>query len=1045
MNTLIVWFARNRVAANLLMGIIVLSGLFVMLTMVPVESAPQYERSRLFVKFNYPGGTPEDIEKSVITRIEEAVYDLPGITELRSTSSEGSGSVTMQTADGFEYREVMTDIQSRVDLIHSFPDELEDLEVGVMSRRFEVVSVSVSGDLPEKEIRALGKQVRDELAALPGVTQVDLTGIRPFEISIEVSEQQLRQYELSIADLAEAIRRSSIDLPAGTIKTGDSEFLVRTKGQLYTGVDFSSIVVKTNADGTRLRLGDIAKIHDGFVDLPILSRFNGQPSVMIEVYRLGNQDALEISRQVRNYLTEAQSRMPPGISLEYWRDRSKYIDDRISSLLQTAIQGAILVFIVLTLFLRMELAFWVVLGIPVSVIGAFAFMPLFDVTINYTSIFAFILVLGIVVDDAIVTGENIYKHMGQDEDPTDAVIRGTQEVATAVTFGVLTTIVAFAALLTMEGERSKMFTMIPYIVIPVLLLSLIETKLILPAHLKHMREERPFPLLNKAQNFVSVTLQRFITGVYQPLLSKALMRPGLTLALFFSVLIIVGSIIFSGWIHFTFFPRVQSEIARAQITLPEGTPYEVTRRHVERIEKAAIALRDKYNNQDPNEQIITNVYSTVSIQGSVRMGLNPSQGYVNFEIIPQEMRSNPVSSIQLAREWREMVGPIAGAKKLLFRASVFRPANPIDIMLKGHDFVELNKVAAEIKKQLAQYPGVFDIGDDFSQGKEQVELEIKPEAELLGLNSRDLGLQVRGAFYGMEVQRMQRDGEEVKVYIRYPEQDRQSVASLETMRIRTADGSEVPIREVANISITRAPAVINRSERFRTIHVTADVDQKIIQLPILRQEMNVFINEILKDHPQVSFLEEGEAKETQASFSSLGFGMLLVLFVIYALLAIPFQSYSQPFIVMSVIPFGLIGAVIGHMLLGLDLTIQSILGMLALVGVVVNDSLVLVDYINRCRQTGAKLFDAVMQAGNARFRAILLTSLTTFIGLMPMMFSTNTQAMFLVPMAVSLAFGVLFATFITLFLVPCFYLLLEGMKPSAKKPFLKVATDIDPT
>jgi multidrug efflux pump subunit AcrB len=1037
MNTLIVWFARNRVAANLLMGIIVLSGLFVMLTMVPVESSPQYERSRLFVKFSYPGGTPEDIEKSVVTRIEEAIFDLPGITELRSTAAEGSGSVTMQTADGYEYREVMTDIQSRVDIIHSFPDELEDLEVGVMSRRFEVISISVSGDLPEMELRQVGQRVRDEIAGLPGVTQVDITGIRPFQISIEASEQQLREYDLSFADLANAIRRSSIDLPAGAIQAGDQEFLVRTKGQLYNGADFADIVLKTRTDGSRLRLGDFAVIKDGFVDLPILSRFNGKSSVMIEVYRLGDQDALEISKQVKNYLIQAQDNMPPGVEIDYWRDRSKYIDNRISSLIQTAAQGAILVFIVLTLFLRLELAFWVVLGIPVSIIGAFAFMPIFDVTINYTSMFAFILVLGIVVDDAIVTGENIYKHMEKDKDPTDAVIQGTQEVAIAVTFGVLTTIVAFASLLTMEGSRSKMFTMIPAIVIPVLLLSLIETKLILPSHLKHMRNELSFPWLNKIQGRVSDYLSHFINNIYQPLLLKTLKNPGLTLAIFFSVLLIIASTIFSGWIRFTFFPRVQSEIARAQLTLPEGTPYEVTRRHVERIEQAAIALREKYNNQIPGETIITNIYSTVSIQGSVRMGLKPNQGYVNFEVIPQEMRTNPISSTALAKEWRRKVGEIAGAKKLVFKASLFRPANPIDIMLKGHDFDELNQVSAKIKKQLSKYPGVFDVGDDFSQGKEQVQLQIKPEAELLGISSMDLGLQVRGAFHGMEVQRMQRNGEEVKVYVRYPASERQSFANLESMKIRTPDGSEVPIREVADISITRAPAVIHRSERYRTIHVTADADQKTVQLPILRQEMDKYINEILIDHPDVSFVEEGEAKETRASFKSLGLGLILVLFIIYTLLAVPFQSYSQPFIVMSVIPFGLIGAVLGHILLGLDLTIQSVLGMLALTGVVVNDSLVLVDYINRSRQSGVELFEAVVQAGNARFRAIFLTSITTFIGLMPMMASSNTQAQFLIPMAVSLAFGVLFATFITLFLVPSFYLLLENMKIQGNSNTLK--------
>jgi multidrug efflux pump subunit AcrB len=1026
MNSLIVWFARNRVAANLLMGFIVLSGLFVMLTQVPVESSPQYERSRLYVKFNYPGGTPEDIEKSVVSRIEEAIYDLPGITELRSSSNEGSGSVTMQTADGYEYREVMTDVQTRVDLINGLPDEVEDLEVGVMSRRFEVISVAVSADMPEAELRELGKKVRDQIADLPGISQVDLVGVRPYEISIETTPEQLQKYNLSIVDLVDAVRKSSIDLPAGAIKTGDSEFLVRTKGQRYSAAEFARIVVKTDSNGARLYIGDVADVHDGFIDLPILSRFNGQPAVMIEVFRLGNQDALQIAQAVKDYIKTAQSRMPPGVTLEYWRDRSKYINNRIASLVQTAIQGALLVFIVLTLFLRMELAFWVVLGIPVSIIGAFSFMPLFGVTINYTSIFAFILVLGIVVDDAIITGENIYKHMGQDKDPTEAVIRGTVEIATAVTFGVLTTVVAFAALLSMEGARSKMFTMIPAIVIPVLLLSLIETKLILPAHLKHLAEEKSLPWLNKAQSFVTDSLNRFIETVYQPLLNKALKRPGLTLAVFFSLFIIMLSVILSGWIRFTFFPRVQSELAKAQIILPEGTPYDVTHRYVEQLEQAAITLRDKYNHQIPGETVITNIYATVSIQGSTRMALKPNQGDVRFEIIPQELRSNPVSSIELAREWRKAVGVIPKAKKLTFSASIFRPANPVDIMLKGHDFDELNVVAGKIKKQLAQYPGVFDIGDDFSQGKEQIQIELKPEAELLGLSTRDIGLQVRGAFYGMEAQRVQRKGEEVKVYVRYPESERRSLASLEQMKIRTVNGVEIPLSQLANVTITRSPAVIKRSDRYRTIHVTADVDQEQIQLPVLRQEMNVFINEILQQHPLVSFVEEGEAKETRASFSSLGFGALLVLFVIYALLAIPFQSYTQPFIVMSVIPFGLIGAVLGHLLLGLDLTIQSVLGMLALIGVVVNDSLVLVDYINRRRYQGCDLFKAVVQSGKARFRAILLTSITTFIGLLPMMFSTNTQAMFLVPMAVSLAFGVLFATFVTLVLVPCFYLLAES-------------------
>ncbi len=1027
MNFLIIWFVENRVAANLLMALIVISGLYA-ITHVPIESSPQYERNSLYVKFNYPGGTPQDIEESIITRIEEAIYALPGITDLTSTAREGGGSVSMKVADGYHYRDVLDEVEARVDLISSFPEQMEALEIGKSSIRFEVISVALSGYLPELEIRQLGKKVRNQLAALPGITQVELTGIRPFEISIEIAQQQLQKYQLTFPEVVDAIRNASSDLPAGSIKQDGKELLIRTQGQRYYGADFADIVVKTRSDGSRLSLGQIAEIKDGFVDEAILSRYNGKPAVMIEVYRSGEQDAIDIAQTVKQFLESQQSNMPPGVELGYWRDRSKYIDNRISSLLQTALLGSVLVFIVLSLFLQIELAFWVVLGIPVSIIGAFAFMPVFGVTINYTSIFAFILVLGIVVDDAIVTGENIFKHLQQHENPVQAVINGTREVAVAVTFGVLTTVVAFASLLMMDGDRSKMFTMIPPIVIPVLLLSLVETKLILPSHLKHLDVDKHLPGLNRLQQWIDRKLSRFVEHIYQPLLRQTLKHPALTLSVFFSALLIIASTVFSGWVRFTFFPKVQSEVVRSKVVLPEGSPYQMTHQTIKKIERAAIQLREKYNKLSPDQPIITNIYSSVGVQGRVQLGIKPNEGYVSFEVVPPEVRSHPVTSVELSREWRKLVGPVPGVRKLAFRGSLFKDRNPIDFMLKGHDFTELKRVANKIKQQLSHYPGVYDIADDFSQGQEQIELQIKPEAEQLGISGRELGLQVRGAFHGLQAQRLQREGEEVKVYVRYPQRERQTLDTLEQMKIRTATHEAIPLQEVAEIKLDRAPAIINRSERHRTLHVTAHANKKTVQLPVIEREMEAYIEKILVAHPGVSFVAEGEAKETRESLSSLGLGIALVLLVIYSLLAIPFQSYTQPLIVMSVIPFGLTGSVLGHIVLGMDLTIQSVLGMLALIGVVVNDSLVLVDYINRCRKQGQTLCHAVSQAGAMRFRAILLTSITTFIGLIPMMTSNNTQAQFLVPMAVSLAFGVMFATLVTLFLVPCFYLLVEKSK-----------------
>lgn len=1020
---LIAWFVHNKVAANLLLLTIVLTGFYVM-NSVPVESSPQYERKRLFVKASYPGATAKDMEEAVTSRIEEAIHDLAGITDLNSTASASSGSVTMKVDDGFKYREVLDEVKARVDMIRNLPDDMEIPEVGVMSRRFEVISVVVVADLPEKELQKIGQRVRDDLAALPDITQVDLTGIRPFEISIDVPERVLQEHDLALSDIAATIRRSSLELPAGTLKTNDREIAIRTAQKAYTGSDFGNIIIKTNKDGTLLRVKDIATVSDGFSDQPTLNKFNSKKCITIEVYRVGEQDAITIANRTKRYVEQTANIFPEGVDVSYWRDRSKYIDKRINSLVMNALQGGLLVFILLSLFLRVQLAFWVLIGIPVSIIGAFAFMPMFDITINYTSIFAFILVLGIVVDDAIVTGENIFQHLEKGGDPTTAVIEGTREVGVAVTFGVLTTMLAFGSLLLMEGERSQMFTMIPAIIIPVLFISLIESKLILPSHLNYPLKERVVPGLTAAQRWVTFELNRFINGVYQPVLNGCLKRPVLTVSVFLAVFIVLATVISSGWLRFNFFPRVQSEVARATLTMPVGTPFDITQRHIATIEKAGLALKEKYSETGEGD-VITDLFSSVGTLSSSRMGLSSNTGRVLMEMTAPEDRENPITSMQVAREWRQLIGHIPGVKSLTIGAYIHGAGAAVDVVLYGDDFDVLNAISSEIKEHLSTYDGLFDIEDNYETGNEQIEIKLKPSARLLGITLGDLAHQVRWGFHGQEVTRFQRGRDEVKVFVRYPKGERASLDSLKSMLIKTSSGDSVPLSEVAIIQFDKGPVAIHHTDRFRTIHVTAEANREQVNLPVLRKELETRIDDIVKAYPSVRFELAGEAKEQKETFDSLFWGFLLVLFFMYVMLAIPLHSYVQPFIVMSAIPFGLLGAVAGHLIMGIDLSIQSVLGMVALTGVVVNDSLVMVDYINQLKAKGIMVFEAVKTAGKVRFRAILLTSLTTFIGLLPLMFSDNTQAQFLIPMAVSLGYGVLFATFITLILIPCLYLMMD--------------------
>nr|VFJ63976.1 MAG: Multidrug efflux pump subunit AcrB [Candidatus Kentron sp. FM]VFJ64412.1 MAG: Multidrug efflux pump subunit AcrB [Candidatus Kentron sp. FM]VFK15035.1 MAG: Multidrug efflux pump subunit AcrB [Candidatus Kentron sp. FM] len=1039
---MIEWFVRNGVAANLLMVLILALGIHALFFRITLEILPGTEPATVSISVTYRGATPVEMEEGIVTRIEEAISGLAGIERIVSEARAGNARIEAQIEDGEDPRALLDDIKSRVDAISTFPGDAERPIYSVPQRHREIISVAVSGDLPERGLRALGERVREDLLALPDITQVDLMGVRPYEIAIEVSQHTLERFGIGFDDVVDAIRAASGDYPAGSLKTHRGEILLRTRGQAYTGEDFGRIVLFARSDGARLTLADIAHIEDGFAETPLTTRFNGRPAVLLKLYRVGDQSAFTMARQVRDYVEGIRAHLPPGVHIDYWRDFSRNARLRVETLTSSAIQGGLLIFMLLGLFLRLSVAMWVCVGIPISFMGALILMPNLGGTINSYSLFGFILALGVVVDDAIVTGESIHTHLKGGEDSTLAAIRGAREVAGPVTFGVLTTMVAFVPLLFIEGRRGQLLAQIAIVVIPVLLFSLIESKLILPAHMRHIPMgsggEEPKGWLTGIQRRVADALERGIRSYYRPLLLRALEYRFLTLALFVGVSFVLVSFAASGRYGFTFFPRIQSELARATVAMPAGTPVAVTRAHTERMLEIGRGLQDKYRDAS-GESVIRNIFFQIGWTRERAADLKKSGGgyshigRVTMALVPPDERTLDITTSQLVREWRRAIGPIPGAREVYFRSSIGGGGDPIDIQLMGDDFEDLTAVAAQVKARLAQYSGVFDIRDSFDAGREEIKLTLRPEAELLGLSTADLGKQVRHAFFGAEVQRIQRGRDDVRVMVHYPLAERRSEESLANMRIRTPAGVEVPFNAVAEVTVGAGFSTIRRVDRHRAINVTADLDEEKTDLNRIMADMQGFLSELRGDRPQVHYSLEGEMREQRESMASLVAGILFVLFAVYALLAIPLRSYLQPLLVMFIIPFSVIGALLGHMIMGMNLTMMSLLGLLALIGVVVNNALVLVDYIDLRVEKGVDVTEAVSMAGVARSRPILLTSVTTFAGLMPLLLDTSTQAQFLIPMAVSLGFGILYATVLTLFLVPVSYLILEDATGLVRK------------
>ncbi len=1037
MKTAIEWFARNSVAANLLMVLIMGGGLF-LVSSIRMEIFPEFSSDIISVSLVYRGAAPEEVEEAVCVRIEEAVQGLDGIKRLTSTASENVGTVRIEVEPSADLRKLLDDVKARVDAITTFPAETEKPIIREITNRRQVINIAISGPADEKTLKTIGERVRDDLAAIPGITQVDLANTRPYEIAIEVSENDLRRYGLTFGEVAMAVRRFSIDLPGGGIRTQSGEILLRTKGQAHRGDEFESIVLRTRPDGTHLRLGEVATVVDGFAETDQSAQFDAEPTAIVQVYRVGDQNALDITEKVKAYIDEAQARMPDGIKLTVWSDFSRVLSGRLDLMIRNGRLGFILVFIALTLFLRLRLAFWVALGIPISFLGAISLMPALDISINLISLFAFIVVLGIVVDDAVIVGENIYRHHQMGKRGLRAAIDGTREVYVPVVFAILTSIAAFSPLLMVEGNMGKVLKLIPQIVILALIFSLIESLFILPAHLAHSKmggvsaSNGPWQRL---QDRVSTGLLAFVENYYRPFLEWALQWRYATLASGIAALVLAVGLVGGGWIKFLFFPKIDSDNVVALLTMPQGTPAEVTESAVRRLERSALQLKREIEGDTPGA-VFRHILASVGEQPfratqSQNVGGNAEfssahLGEVNIELVPSENRA--IGSEAIVQRWRELSGAIPDAVELTYASSLFSTGEAINIQFSGPDYGELREVAEKFKSRLGEYPGVFDIADTFRPGKREAKLSLTRQAEILGLSLSDLARQVRQAFYGEEAQRIQRGRDDIRVMVRYPASERRSLGNLEDMRVRTPDGGEVPFSIAAEAELSRGYASIRRADRQKAINVTADVDQNAANAnEILAEVTGAVLPEILAEHPRVRYGFEGEQRQQTETLVGLADSFVIALLVIYILLAIPFKSYTQPLIVMTAIPFGIVGAVCGHVILGFDLTIFSLFGIVALIGVVVNDSLVMVDFINKQREKGNALSIAIREAGAVRFRPILLTSLTTFLGLTPMLFEKSIQAQFLIPMAISLGFGILFATVITLLLVPISYNILEDL------------------
>ncbi len=1031
------WFAINHIAANFLMVGLLLAGLHTAINRVPLEVRPAHQFDTVFLSMPYRGATAKDVERQILIPIEEALEGMDGVKTVHSDGYRGYARMYIEAKDGHDLRELMEDVKARVEAINTFPGETERPRIYIPDSSLyrEVLSVAVTGSLYPEELRLVAEEVAEDLREIDSVNVVDLVGEKPYEISIEADLESLRSYRMGFSDLVDAVRRSSVDLPAGSIRGQSGNLVVRTRGQAYVREDFERIPVRS-ANGAEVLLGEVATIRDGFEEGDKKVEFNGKPALFVEVMRTGNESAIQISDRVRQYVEESRDRFPEGVDLYVFDDESISIRGRLQSLVSSLVQGSLLVLLVLGLFLRPTLAFWVVIGIPVCFAGGVLCMPFLGVTGNVMSLFGFIIVVGVVVDDAIVTGENVFSRMREGMGPLEAAIEGTKEVAVPVTFGVLTTVVAFLPLMYFEGDWGDLARQIPPIVGPVLLFSLVESKLILPAHLKNLRVGRVRRnLFSRMQGAIADGLEAFVRRVYQPLLEFSLRRRLEVVCVFAAMALAMLGFSHGGRLGFVSMPSVDRLKIHASLDMPNDTTLEVTESYVDRIHAATEELKEQFVDPGTGRSLIQNVVK-VSGASYITRSFDHSRGYVGVEVLPPSLRSEPgPRNSEIATAWHELVGPIPEATTFRIRGEQTGGSQKEDGRDEESLYLELRGAYSEAKNRIAQrmadvlrdFEGINSAWADIGRGQNEIEFTLKPRAIEMGITQQSLARQVRQAIYGERVQRILRNGEEIPVMVRLPRDSRESLHIINRLKIRTPSGAETPISMVAELQYVQTPHSIERNAGAEVIRIGAEPASEEVDIMGIAREIVPLFDEMVAEEPGLSYVFTGYVAEAEESKRRTLIGGVALFFVLYALLAIPFKSMIQPFYVLVAVPFGIIGALLGHMLLGITPSYLSIFGMLALAGVVVNDSLVLVDFVNRRTRGGMTLSEAVLVAGARRFRPILLTSITTFVGLLPLLADSSIQAQFLIPMAVSLGFGVLFATAITLILVPCCLMLGEDM------------------
>lgn len=1038
------WFARNDIAANFLLFGILAWGFWSAKEKVALEVQPALVMNQVNIDVNYRGGSPADVEKAVILPIEAALEGLSGVSSVESRADNGAGRVTIYASSKRNLKELEEQVKTRVSRINSFPGEIEPPTVSIpdSAQWFDVIKVAVCGDMSEVDLLRAARTVRDDLLAINGISEANVLGNSPLEIAIEADPRRLRDFGLTIADLSAAIRQSSIDLPAGRIQTDEGSLTIRSKGQAYDRADFEEIRI-TNRDGSEVKLGTVAIVSDGFEENTKIMRFNGEPCLLVEVLRLSDENALEIAESVKSYVATASERFPEGITVHAWDDSSEELEGRLGTLFNSMLQGGLLVLIVLGLFLRPMLAFWVVLGIPVAFAGGFIVMPYLGITANVMSIFGFIIVIGLVVDDAIVTAENVYIKLKEGMDPLDAVTEGTVEVATPVTFGIITTIVAFVPLMFFDGFYGSFTKQIPPIVAAVLIFSLIESKLALPCHLKHVRVRRL--KLNRFERFqkkIADSLEAFVGKCYEPSLRLATRHRYITLSLFLALG--MGSVGYfsSGRMGFVNMPSIDRNRIFAMVRMPSDTQVPETWVRTDYVASFLPQLKKEFIDPASGESFITDVLAS---GGGFphRNGVDARTGFVVFGITDPKDRSVPgPKNSEIAARWTELVGEMPDVQDFYISGDrgggmgSENETNSLSVEIRGRDGEEKDEVIREVEELLETYDGIASAYSDSGGSNDELLITIRPEGEALGLTQLELSRQVRGAFFGEQAQRVQRDRDDIRVMIRMPREQRESLSTLDDLRIRTPTGGEAPFASVATATFATGRSRIERIDGAQVTKITATPVDETVNVVAISRALAPELDRILNQYYHLSWRYAGYVADHEETKKRSIYGGLALFFALYALLAIPFRSLYQPIFVMLAVPFGAIGALFGHIILDIVPSYLSVFGILALAGVVVNDSLVMVDFINRKVRDGMDLREAVIQSGARRFRPIFLTSATTFAGLLPLIFDRSLQAQFLIPMAVSLAFGIIFATVITLYLIPCSYLAAEEIRTHLGKGWM---------